>query len=85
MIKFNFGWGVTSDEERLYFCEMDINTFKLHFAKNLEHQDQINAILFALGCAFPPRNILKTEFKMSATTVRIYITGRKDEPVFSEP
>ena len=81
-IKFSFGWGV--DEERKYFCELDINSFKLHFQRHLEHQDQINAILFALGCTIPPRDITGTEFKMSASKVRIYITGRKDA-VYQEP
>lgn len=76
MRKISFGWGV--DEERLYFCEMDINSFKLHFQRHLEHPDQYKAILFALGCAIPPRNIGDVEFKMSSSLVRIYIKGKKD-------
>ena len=81
-IKFSFGWGI--DEERKYFCEMDINSFKMHFSRHLEHQDQINAIIFSLGCAIAPRNIESTEFQMSASKVRIYITGREEKNAVCE-
>ncbi len=74
------GWGM--DEDRKYYYETGTNAFKTIFGgrkTTLQNQDEINAILYALGCHIPPREIEKTVFKMGKHAVRIYVTKKEEK------
>lgn len=74
------GWGI--DKDKKYYYETGANAFKTIFGgreTTLQNQDEINAILYALGCHIPPRNIKETKFKMSKNVVRIYVTKKEEK------
>ena len=73
------GWGM--DKDRQYYYETSMNAFKTIFGSRettLKHPDEINAILYTLGCHIPPRNIEKTTFKMGKNSVRIYVIKKEE-------